>query len=65
MYNKHFDIIFSFHQCSISNERMVVMTTESILLLQTGLNIRTIAHKKIKNKSRFIAKYKYNGFDLS
>ena len=57
MFNEYFDSVFNFLQCSVSNERMVVMTTDAnermvvmttdaILLLQTDLNIRTIAHSR-------------------
>ena len=46
MFNTYFNSVFNFHQCSVSNERMVVMTTDAILLLQTDLNVRTIAHSR-------------------
>ena len=46
MFNEYFDSVFHFLQCSVSNERMVVMTADAILLLQTDLNIRTIAHSR-------------------
>ncbi len=46
MFNTYFNSVFNFHQCSVSNERMIVMTTGAILLLQTDLNIRTIAHSR-------------------
>ncbi len=46
MFNNCFDSGFNCHQCSVSNERMVVMTADAILLLQTDLNIRTIAHSR-------------------
>ena len=41
MFNKYFDVV-----CIKINERMVVMITDAILLLQTDLNIRTIAHSR-------------------
>ncbi len=34
MFNKYFDSVFNFHQCSVSNERMDVMTTDAILLFR-------------------------------
>ena len=43
MFNKYFDSGFNCHQCSVSNKHMIVVATDAILLLQTGLNTRTIA----------------------
>ena len=34
MFSKYFDSVFKLHQCSVSNERVVVMTTDAILLFK-------------------------------
>ena len=47
MFNNCFDSGFNCHQCSVSSKHMIVVPTDAILLLQTGLNIRTIARSRL------------------
>ena len=65
MFNKYFDSVFNCHQCSVSIKRMIVVATDAILPLRTGLTIRTIARRRPSYKqSGHVTKWHINIVDI-